>query len=113
MYQPLENAAQAFAEARDEYMQAAQAQDAHKGALALRKALYTADSILTFLGMVHRYECGDCESCKTTAAERAAEMQAAVDADPAFAGPHLSEDEEATARALLADAFDRPTRDES
>lgn len=114
MYQPLEDAAFAFADARDTYIEAAKTPDdpdaSTRAVQALISALAHADAILSFLGFIDPYECGECPSCKAKAAARRDEMQAAVDADPVLSptgplGPHLTPAEEALARKLLAEAF--------
>lgn len=110
MFQPLEDAAEEFATARDDYAAASKAQSAEAAIPALLRALRSADAILSFLGYVEPYECGDCDACQANAAARRDAMQTAVNTDPDLspAGPlgaALSADENASARALLESIF--------
>lgn len=110
MFEPLAQTADEFAMARLDYIEASKAQDAELALDALVRAVQAADAILIFLGMVDPAECGECDGCKARAAARRAEMEEAIENDPALSvkdnGPLLSEDDEATARRLLAAIFD-------
>lgn len=110
VFKPLHNALVAFEMARDTYIEASKARDAETAIEALVQGMQAADSILTFLGHIEPYECGNCESCTANAETRRADMQAAVDADPELSpsgplGMHLSPEEEASVRKLLDEAF--------
>jgi hypothetical protein len=109
VFQPLAHAADDFAIARDDYLEASAEQNAEAAVDALIRAVQAADAVLSFLGFIEPYECGDCPACKARGAERRAEMEAAVEADPALSvkdnGPLMSPDEEARVRRLLADVF--------
>lgn len=88
MFQPLADAAETFAAARDRYIAAYYARDNEAAVAALHEATSTANQILAFLGLIEPYACGECANCKANAAHAA---EAAS----------LSEDEDETARRLL------------
>lgn len=68
MFQPLATAATAFEAARTAYITAAKAGDAEAAHDALADAVAAADGILSFLGYVTPYACGECDACQANAA---------------------------------------------
>jgi hypothetical protein len=116
MFKPLQDTAEAFQIARDDYLEASREQNAEAAIDALVRAVASADAILVHLGYVEPYECGDCEGCKAAGAARREEMQAAVENDPDLStsahGALLSDEDNAAARTLLASVFNDPAGDE-
>lgn len=68
MFQPLATAAQAFTAARADYIDAVKANRAEAAHEALADAIAAADALLTFIGLVEPYACGECAACKANAA---------------------------------------------
>lgn len=116
MFKPLQDSAEQFQIARDDYLEASKAQNAEAAIDALVRGMQAADAILVFLGYCEAYECGECEGCKANGAARRSEMEAAMEADPdlsvAVNGPLLSDEDNAAARSLLLSVFGDPTGDE-
>jgi hypothetical protein len=67
MFQPLEDAADNFADARDALMEARANGDVQTATAALVSAFNYANAILQFLGFVTPYECGQCDNCRAKA----------------------------------------------
>jgi hypothetical protein len=88
VFQPLSDAAETFAAARDRYMAALAAQDAEAAILAMQEAFANANAILVFVGLVPPYACGECTNCQSNAAHAAESVP-------------LTDDEDETARRLL------------
>jgi hypothetical protein len=88
VFQPLADAAETFAVARDRYAYAVKARANEAATDALYEAVTTANQILVFLGLIPAYACGECANCKANAAHAADAV-------------HLSDDEDETARRLL------------
>lgn len=116
MFKPLEDTAEQFQIARDDYLEASREQNAEAAIDALVRAVAAADAILVHLGLAEAYECGDCEGCKANGAARRAEMEAAVENDPDLStsahGALLSDEDNAAAKRLLASIFEDPAGDE-
>ena len=68
MFQPLATAVKAFEAARTDYITAVKAQDAEAAHEALADAVAAADAVLTFLGYVEPYACGECDACQANGA---------------------------------------------
>jgi hypothetical protein len=115
----LESAAIAYTEAREIAYSAWEAAG-RVPSLAEYKAMsimvQAAEIMLTHVGLVDPFECGECDACQANAEARREQAQAAVDADPDL-GPgaapahdavRLSDVEDAEARRLLADLGGAP-----
>ncbi len=116
MFKPLNDASDDFANARDDYQEASKEQNAEAAIDALVRGMQAADAVLSFLGFVEPYECGDCESCKANGDARRSEMEAAVENDPSLSvrnnGPLLDPAADAESRRLLLSVFGDPAGDE-
>jgi hypothetical protein len=67
MFSPLASAAKAFEATRATYIAAVAAGDADAAHEALADAVAIADNILTFLGYIEPYACGECDACQHNA----------------------------------------------
>jgi hypothetical protein len=100
VFQPLSDAVENFAVARDRYVAAVTAKDSEAAVAALYEAFANANAILTFVGLVQPYACGECANCKANAAHAAESVP-------------LTDDEDETARRLLGSVDFRINPEES
>jgi hypothetical protein len=100
VFQPLSDAVESFAAARDAYIAAVNAQDPDAAVAAMYEAFAQANAVLVFVGLVPPYECGECANCKANAAHAAEAVL-------------LTDDEDATARRLLGSVNFRINPEES